>query len=60
MISLLVRCIAQLNILIINGGTEKKKSTNGVWLVPNKSYEIYDGINFKILGCSKCVIRIKD
>lgn len=41
-------------------GTEKKKSTNGIWLVPNKSYEIYDGIQFKILGSSKCVIRIKD
>ena len=41
-------------------GTVKKNSTNGVWLIPNKSYEIYDGINFKILGCSKCVIRIKD
>ena len=41
-------------------GNLTKKSTNGIWLVPKRSFEVYDGMNFKILGCTKCEVRIKD
>lgn len=44
----------------IYDGNLGKKSTNGIWLIPRKSFEIYDGMNFKILGCSKCEINIKE
>ena len=37
-----------------------KKSTNGIWLIPKKSFEVYNEMEFKILGCSRCQIKIKD
>jgi hypothetical protein len=39
---------------------KNKKSTNGIWLLPKKRFEIYNEMEFKILGCSKCQIKIKD
>lgn len=41
-------------------GNGIKPSTNGVWMLPIKSFEIYDGMEFKVVGCSKCKVKLKD
>ena len=42
----------------IQDGTDEKTSTNGVWVIPKHSMEIFDNMNFKIMGCSKFVINL--
>lgn len=44
-------------VWFLQDGAENKPSTNGVWMVPKKSFKIYDGMLFKILGCTKCQIN---
>lgn len=41
----------------LEDGVNNQPSTNGVWMVPKKSLKIYDGMMFKILGCTKCQIN---
>ena len=45
---------------ILKDGFQNTMSTNGVWIVPKCSFEIYDGLQFKVIGCSKCQIQIKE
>jgi hypothetical protein len=41
-------------------GTYEKNSTNGVWVIPKHSHEIYDGLTFKLMGYSKFVINVNN
>lgn len=43
---------------VIKDGIDNKQSTNGVWVIPKHSLEIFDKLTFKIMGCSKFLINI--
>ena len=48
----------EINEWEIKDGTEEKSSTNGVWVIPKHSLEIYDNMTFKIMGCSKFLVTL--
>lgn len=48
----------EINEWEIKDGTAEKSSTNGVWVIPKHSLEVYDNMTFKIMGYSKFMVTL--